>query len=99
MSGRRPRLWWWEPVTGRAKAWPWSRRRSTLKRQGERVSWREIDGEIMIASRDKFGRPIVVVTGMGVVDIARGRQDRQLGEAHGGRIRHPDTSPGFRSTV
>ena len=26
---RRPRLSWWEPATGRAKAWPWSRRSSS----------------------------------------------------------------------
>jgi 3-oxoacyl-[acyl-carrier-protein] synthase II len=44
----------------------------------ERVSalWREIDGEIMTASRDKFGRPIVVVTGMGVVtSLGAGKAD------------------------
>ena len=34
---------------------------------GRTASERRIDGEIMSAPRDKFGRPIVVVTGMGVV--------------------------------
>jgi 3-oxoacyl-[acyl-carrier-protein] synthase II len=37
---------------------------------------REIDGEIMSAPRDKFGRPIVVVTGMGVVtSLGAGKAD------------------------
>src|ERR1700736_5897584 len=56
---RRPRLLSWGPVTGRARAWLWSRR--SAKHGAEST------GGIMTAARDKFGRPIVVVTGMGVV--------------------------------
>src|SRR5882757_10862055 len=65
---RRPRLLSWEPVTGRAKAWLWSRR--SAKHDAEST------GEVMTAPRDKFGRPIVVVTGMGVVtSLGAGKAD------------------------
>jgi 3-oxoacyl-[acyl-carrier-protein] synthase II len=54
-------------VIGGAKAWRWS------KRSGE---CRFTDGENMAAARDKFGRPIVVVTGMGVVtSLGAGKAD------------------------
>jgi len=43
----------------------------------------------MASDRDKSGRPVVVVTGMGVVTLARRRQGGQLGQAGGGTIRHP----------
>src|SRR3979411_1922104 len=37
---------------------------------------RSIDGGIMAAPRDKFGRPIVVVTGMGIVtSLGTGKKD------------------------
>ena len=44
----------------------------------------------MSAPRDKFGRPIVVVTGMGVVtSLGAGKTDNWA-QADRGRIRHPD---------
>src|SRR5258705_6351909 len=65
---RRPRLLSWEPVTGRARAWLWSRR--SAKHDAEST------GEVMTAPRDKSGRPIVVVTGMGVVtSLGAGKTD------------------------
>ena len=63
----RPRLWWWVPAIGRARAWLWSRRSSSYGSTG---------GEVMTAPRDKFGRPIVVVTGMGVItSLGAGKTD------------------------
>ncbi len=52
--------------------------------------WRGIDGETMAAPRDKFGRPIVVVTGMGIVtSLGTGKTDN-WNEADRRRIRHQD---------
>src|SRR6202166_4514872 len=65
---RRPSLLSWGPVTGRRRAWRWSR--PSAKHGAEST------GEIMAAPRDKFGRPIVVVTGMGVVtSLGAGKTD------------------------
>src|SRR6202158_583982 len=66
--GNRARLLSWEPATGRARVWLWSRR-SNRQAAG-------LTGKIMTAPRDKFGRPIVVVTGMGVVtSLGAGKAD------------------------
>ena len=74
---RRPRLWWLRPGTGGAKAWPWSRPSVEARsRPGARRARRCTGGENMTAPRDKFGRPIVVVTGMGVItSLGAGKTD------------------------
>jgi 3-oxoacyl-[acyl-carrier-protein] synthase II len=50
------------------KAWRWWKPSAEARHKS--------DGEIMTAARDKFGRPIVVVTGMGVVtSLGSGKAD------------------------
>ena len=47
----------------------------------------------MPSSKDRQGRPTVVVTGLRRDHLARRRQDRQLGQAHRRRIRHSRHHP------
>ncbi len=47
----------------------------------------------MSAPRDKFGRPIVVVTGMGVVTSLGAGKAGQLAQTDRGRVRHPHRDP------
>src|ERR1700731_853856 len=76
---RRPRLWWLGRGIGVARAWRSSRRSSDLG-----VFWGFLGGildvltggENMTTPRDKLGRPIVVVTGMGIVtSLGAGKTD------------------------
>ena len=44
----------------------------------------------MAVGKDKVGRPLVVVTGLGLVTSLGASKSRQLGEAHNRRIRYQD---------
>jgi len=80
MSASPTRLWSSGPAIGGARAWLWSSDQVT-RRWDERGN--------MTAARDKSGRPIVVVTGMGVVtSLGAGKKDNWTRLTP--RIRDPD---------
>ena len=85
-----PRLSSPASAIGAAKEWRWS----SGSIEGE-TSWQLIGAP----RRDKAGRPIVAVTGMGVVtSLGVGKADNWA-KLTAGAIRHPRASPAFRPTA
>ena len=70
-----------------------------LARRGARLGHGGLRRSAMTQDTDHLGRPIVVVTGMGVLTSLGQGPGRQLESAHRRRLRHPPHLPLSRSTA